>query len=170
MPNYLLLSEIKRRLRISFDDDDAELAGHLRAAESYLGDPVDGVLQRQVVRASFVETFNSFSDVCLEWPDNVSDVFVTYVDGDGATQTLGSIYTVSDGRLELNYEKTWPAPAENVIVSYSSGWDAADIPAGISDIGYFIAQTFYDLGVEVDYDRLRKIVAFKAAPFRRSGI
>ncbi len=170
MSDYLILSKFKLMLHVGFSDDDFELSKRLDAAESYLGDPENGILQRQVIKKSFTEHFSSFSAVCLEWPDVVSDVIVTYLDASENTQTLGSIYTVNDGRLVLNYGEKWPSPAKNITVSYSSGWDAPDVPEGICDLGYFIARTFYTKGVEIDQKKFKEIVAFQAAPFRRSGI
>ena len=169
MPNFLSLIELKERLHITFDDDDAELQGYIDAAESYLGDPVNGVLHRPVLAQDFVERFSRFEDVCLAFPDEVSTLSVAYVDADGVDQALGDIFAVENGCLVLNYGERWPQ-ARSVTVSYRAGWEDGFVPAAIKEAGYFIARSFYEQGDQIDQNRFRSVVAFKIAGFRRATL
>lgn len=169
MPNFLTLTELKGRLHITFDDDDAELQGYIDAAESYLGDPVNGVLHRPVLAQDFVERFSRFEDVCLSFPDEVSTLSVSYVDADGVDQALGDTFTLEHGRLVLNHGERWPQ-ARSVMVSYRAGWEEGFVPAAIKEAGYFIARSFYEQGDQIDHNRFRSVVAFKIAGFRRATL
>lgn len=171
MPQFLDIETFKRMPPvIDFSDDDVAIYNLLDMAESYIGDPLNGILRRQVVKADFVENFDTFTAVSLNWPDEVSDVVVTYLDEDDVTQTVGDIYTVEDGGLVLNYDEEWPSPAKNIIVSYSSGWDAGDVPHGIRKLGYYVARTFYEKGDDIDPQKFRAVIAIHAAPFRRAEL
>lgn len=169
MPNFLSLMELKERLHITFDDDDAELQGYIDAAESYLADPQNGILGRPVLATEFVERFAGFSAVALAFPDDVTAVSVTYVDADGAEQDLPEIYRVEDGALILNYGENWPQ-ARSVTVTYTAGWAPNAVPAAIKEAGYFIARSYYEQGHEIDQDRFRAVVAFMVAGYRRVGL
>lgn len=169
MSNFLSLIELKERLHITFDDDDAELQGYLDAAESYLGDPVNGILHRPVLAQDFVERFSGFESVCLAFPDEASDFAVTYLDANGIEQSLGETFTVEGGYLVLNHGQRWPQ-AKSVTVSYRAGWDEAEVPAAIREAGYFIARSLYEQGDQIDQNRFRSVVAFKVAGFRRATL
>ena len=169
MPNFLSLIELKERLHITFDDDDAELQGYIDAAESYLGDPLNGVLHRPVLAQDFVERFARFEDVCLAFPDEVSILEVSYLDGDGVEQVIGDIFTVENGCLVLKYGERWPQ-ARSVTVSYRAGWEPHAVPPAIREAGYFIARSFYEQGDQIDQNRFRSVVAFKIAGFRRATL
>lgn len=171
MPNFLSVVELKERLHISPEvgDYDLELQGYIDAAESYLGDPVNGILHRPILAQDFVERFARFDDVCLAFPDEVQTVLATYVDADGAEQPLGDIFTVENGRLVLNYGESWPF-ARSVTISYRAGWEPHTVPSAIREAGYFIARSFFEQGDQIDHNRFRSIVAFKVAGFRRATI
>ena len=170
MPNFLTLTELKERLHITFEDDDAELQGYIDAAESYLSDPYNGVLHRPVLATEFVETFPSVNCVSLAFPDEVLAFSVAYVDPDGVKQDLPEIYTVHNGRLALNPGESWPS-AKSVTVTYTAGWPDPDfVPAGFKETGYFIARSYYEQGDKIDQDRFRAIVSFKIAGFRRATL
>lgn len=167
MPDFLSLTELKRRLHISFDDDDFELQSYLDAAQSYLADPENGILRRPVVAQEFTEEFSSFGCVDLAFPDDARDVSITYLDADGAEQAVGAIYSVRNGQLRLNKGETWPHTSGPVIVTYTAGWEPEQVPTAIKEAGYFIARSYYDQVDELDIERFRAIVAFKVSAFRR---
>lgn len=169
MPNFLNIRELKERLHITFDDDDLLLQGYIDAAESYLGDPVNGVLHRPVLAQDFVERFARFDDVCLAFPDEVTEVSVSYVDAEGAERPLGEIFTVENGCLLLKHGENWPQ-ARSVTVSYRAGWDPHAVPSAIREAGYFIARSLYEQGDQIDQNRFRSVVAFKIAGFRRATL
>lgn len=169
MPNFLNIRELKERLHITFDDDDLTLQGYIDAAESYLSDPVNGILHRPVLAQDFVERFARFDDVCLAFPDQVSDLSVSYVDARGVEHSLGDIFTVENGHLLLNYGEHWPH-AKSVTVSYRAGWEPHEVPQAIREAGYFIARSYYEQGDQIDHNRFRSVVAFKVAGFRRATL
>ena len=171
MPNFLNITELKERLHIAPEvgDYDLELQGYIDAAESYLGDPVNGILHRPVLAQDFVERFRRFEDVCLAFPDEVQTVSVSYVDADGAEQALGDIFTVENGCLVLNHGENWPY-ARSVTVSYRAGWEPYAVPQAIREAGYFIARSYFEQGDQIDHNRFRSVVAFKVAGFRRATI
>lgn len=169
MPNFLTLHELKERLHITFDDDDAELQGYIDAAESYLGDPVNGILHRPVLAQDFVERFERFDDVFLAFPDEVSTLSVSYMDASGVEQDLGEIFTLECGRLVLKHGERWPQ-GRDVSVSYRAGWELDFVPAAIREAGYFIARSYYEQGDKIDPVRFRSVVAFKVAGFRRATL
>lgn len=166
MPNFLSLVELKERLHITFDDDDAELQGYIDAAESYLADPQNGILRRPVLATEFVERFAGFDAVALAFPDEVTEVSVSYIDADGVDRDLPKIYRVEGGKLVLNHGESWPQ-ARSVTVTYTAGWTVNGVPAAIKEAGYFIARSYYEQGHEIDQDRFRAIVAFMVRGFRR---
>lgn len=170
MPDFLSLPELKRRLHVTFDDDDSELQSYMDSAQSYLADPENGVLRRPVVAQEFTEEFNSFACVDLAYPDDARAVSVEYTDADGADQVLGDIYTVRRGGLRLNAGETWPSATGPVVVRYTAGWELDEVPRAISEAGYFIARSFYEQGDEIDADRFRSIVAFQISGFRRATL
>lgn len=169
MPNFLTLGELKGRLHITFDDDDGELAGYLAAAESYLGDPQNGILHRPVVAQEFTETFAGFAEVQLAFPDEVSAVSVAYADAEGLEQTLPEGFTLADGRLMRAPGATWPR-ARRVTVTYTAGWLPGQVPRAICEAGYFIARSFYEQGDKIDPERFRSVIAIKVAGFRRATL
>lgn len=169
MPNFLSLMELKERLHITFDDDDAELQGYIDAAESYLADPQNGILRRPVLATEFVERFSGFRTVALAFPDEVTSVSITYVDADGAEHDLPPIYRVEDGALILNDGENWPQ-ARSATVTYTAGWEYDFVPPAIREAGYFIARSYYEQGHEIDQARFRSVVSFMVAGYRRVGL
>jgi hypothetical protein len=170
VPDFLDFDELKRRLHVTFDDDDAELQGYLDAAQSYLADPENGILRRPVVAQEFTEVFAGFGCVDLAFPDDARDVSVAYIDSSGLPQTLGPIYTIHRGQLVLAIGSTWPHARGPVTVTYTAGWNEAEVPDGIREAGYFIARSYYEQGDEIDVDRFRSVVAFKISGFRRATL
>lgn len=165
MPDYLELDEIKALLKIQFDDDNALLIRLLNAAEGYLSDPQNGILRRPVLSTEFVETFDDFASVRLQFPDEITAYSVAYTDADGADQVLPDTYTIADGQIVLNHGEAWPARQGNVVVTYTSGWPEA--PEPIKDAGYTYVQIMYDFGPDYDMQRMRDLIAFKISGFRR---
>lgn len=121
------LTEAKLHLRVDADADDELIRGLIRAAtlwcESY---------ER---RAYCVKTVTMNMD---EWKDElflpISPLIqvdsITYIDGDGDTQTLSTdIYTVDTisepGRITLAYEQNWPvirAVTDCITITYKVGY------------------------------------------------
>jgi uncharacterized phiE125 gp8 family phage protein len=154
------LAEAKAHLRITAAEDDALIAGYLlsatRAAEDY-------------VRGKFVtQTWDYTLD--YEWPmicgggyyhyrielplhPVVSVSSVSYVDNNGAAQTLSSLlYTVHKNGpvpyIEKAYDSSWPTirtvPAA-ITVRFVVGYPVQNVPPEITSAVL--------LGVEMLYDR-----------------
>lgn len=133
----ITLAEVKAHCRIEPDntDSDAILAVYIKSArltaEKFLG--------RALLNRSVVTKFDEFSD-CMElpWPPLSSVTSITYLDEDGASQTLAStVYRVRTdtfvGRVELDYDQSWPAtyPVSGAVtVTHVSGYGSSttDVP------------------------------------------
>lgn len=170
MPEYLSLATLKADLRIDHDDDDANLTLLLDSAEAFLGDVRNGVLGRPVLAAEYVETFSGFDAVDIAHPDEVSALAVSYTDDDGNPVTLGDVFTVNGRALKINYQEAWPSHRGPVTVTYTAGWDVADVPEPIRGAGYFIAGQMYDHRHEFDAMRHRHVLAMMLAGYRRVGL
>jgi uncharacterized phiE125 gp8 family phage protein len=99
--------QFKAHARITRDDEDGVIDGYLLAARRY----VETALRRQLVNATWRLTLDCFP-ACIDVPlpplSSVSSI--TYVDTDGATQTLNSsLYRVDTysqpGRITPAYDQ-----------------------------------------------------------------
>lgn len=133
------LAEAKAHCRVDNEDSDAMLAGYILAARRF----AEGYTRRAFVTQTFDQTFDyDWPAVCgsqqifLLLPPLASVTSITYVDVDGATQTLSSsdYRVLTDGvlgRVVPAYNVTWPAvrSQENAItVRFVAGWDASVVP------------------------------------------
>ncbi|WP_282026853.1 hypothetical protein [Limimaricola cinnabarinus] len=168
MPQFLSLDEFKAERRIDSDDQDAFISRLLTSAETQLDDPFNGILRRPVVAREFVETFDSFDAVELAFPDNATITTVAY-EANGQGGTVGAIYDLEDGRLRLRHGESWPS-ADRVTVTYSAGWNVADVPEPIRDAGYFIAGQMFDHRDDFDAERFRHVLAMMIAGYRRATL
>ena len=169
MPDYLDLDEFKAQRRIDSDLEDDVITRLLNSAEARLGDPVNGILRRPVVSQEFTEKFSGFDSVELAYPDNASISDLSY-ESAGVMTAVGDIYTLENGKLVLTYGESWPTNVTSVSVTYTAGWDAADVPEPIKDAGYFIAGQLYDNEDSFDSERFRRVLAFMVSGYRRAGI
>lgn len=163
---YLDLTEFKEERRIDFADKDALLTRLLNAAENYLGDPYNGVLHRPVVSQEFTEEFRRFEDVDLAYPDLAAITSVSH-ESAGVLVATDDIFDLKDGRLDLRYGEAWPT-ADKVVVTYTSGWQVADVPDQIKDAGYFVASQMFDHRDTFDSDRFRSVLAIMISGYRRA--
>lgn len=134
------LDEVKTHCRVDHDDDDASLTIKLAAAVSEL-DGWSGSLGRALVTQSWAQAFDGFP-LRLRLPlVAVSVASLTYVDTEGATQTLASNqYVLRRDALgsfvEPAYGVDWPAvraQTASVTVTFVCGQAAADVPANIKN-------------------------------------
>ena len=152
------LEEVKAHLRVAIADDDGLIAGYILAARRY----AEGYTRR----AFCTQTWDYTVDRCWPW-ENVWGYVrkritlplpplqvvssVSYVDIDGATQTLDSSQYVvktdeTSGYIEEAYNVTWPDVryvASAVTVRFVAGW--AQVPDEI--------RMAIMLHVEILYDR-----------------
>ena len=145
------LAEAKAHLRLEGTEDDTYVSALIQAARQH----VEEVCWRGVVTQTWEAVLECFPDtdaVELRGGNLASITSVTYVDGDGTSQTLSaSVYgadTVSvPGRLVLAYNETWPSTREQwdaVRVRYVVGWAAADVPAPIKQAMLLLVSQMYE--------------------------
>lgn len=127
------LDEAKVALGESGSDRDNLIEGLILAAQAELDGP-KGWVGTTIAPQTLAVTFDGFDDCVMRLPGPViAPVTVTYLDEDGAEQTPSdTIYTLlSDGRLVLTPEESWPSTYsrdEAVTVTYQAGIDDADDP------------------------------------------
>lgn len=152
------LAEAKAHLRVSIADDDGLIAGYILAARRY----AEGYTRRSFC----TQTWNYTLDhdwpwmcvdeyykrrIMLPLPPLQSVSSITYVDTDGATQTLASDQYVvrtdeTSGIIEEAYNVTWPVvrcQSAAMTVQFVAGW--AQVPDEI--------RTAIMLHVEMLHDR-----------------
>lgn len=136
------LADVKAHMNISHTDDDAMLAEYIDTAVSFL-DGRDGYLGRALVTQVWTMTLPAFpAEIVLPLPPCASVDAITYVDREGALQTLApASYDVSGldsadtARIMPADGESWPDTAvkpEAVTVEFTAGYGAAaDVPAPI---------------------------------------
>lgn len=129
------LTEAKAHIAVTHSADDAIIQIYLDAATTHL-DGAEGALGRCIVTQTWDYTIDAFPAVItVPLPTLSSVTSITYVDADGATQTLsGSLYRVS-GQTITPGDNGWPA-TDNVTgavtVRFVAGYGvAAAVPAAI---------------------------------------
>lgn len=125
------LDELKAHLRYDAADQDAYIASCRAAALAHL-DGYAGVLGRAMVQQTWRLYLDRFPHGRIRLPlPPLRDVeAITYVDGDGVTQTLAALdYTFLDGeRAEIwpAYGKSWPSTRcqpRAVSIRFRCGWE-----------------------------------------------
>lgn len=130
------LAEAKVQCRVTHDDEDAYLEGLIRAATTY----VESTLGRTIAVRTWKLTLDEFADAIeiLRGPVQSVDA-VQYSDEDGLTQTASaSLYSTdlvsSRQWVLLNTGESWPTTLDGVnavSVTYTAGYEPADVPADI---------------------------------------
>jgi len=132
----ILADELKENGRISYTDHDPELQHLITEARLWVE---ENELQLALLTQTIVEKFPYFaSDMELRWAPVQSVTSVTYLDSNGATQTLAtSVYELGHklgvGHIRLKYGQVWPATRAHpdaVTVTYVAGYgdDRHDVP------------------------------------------
>ena len=124
------LAEAKEHLRVIHDDDDAYIELLITAARAYVEEHSARALCTQTITLK-LPRFPARIE--LPRPPLASVTSITYVDGDGTTQTLSSSnYRVSTsgepGFIDPAYNISWPTTrdiADAVTVVYVAGYGAA---------------------------------------------
>jgi len=130
----LTLAEAKSQVRETTSDRDTELTAMLGAAVAQL-DGREGLLGRAMVTQTWELLLDAFpcGDIELPLPPLQSVTSISYVDEDGATQTLAtSVYgvdtTCEPGVVHLKYDQEWPATRDErnaVTIRFVCGYGAA---------------------------------------------
>jgi uncharacterized phiE125 gp8 family phage protein len=151
------LIEAKQHCRIDSTDDDGLLAGYIIAARIYC--------EGETRRAFVTQTWDFSID--YGWPlshrielplGKVQSVTsVSYVDTDGASQTLsGSLYTAKTNKASAYivpaYNATWPdvrGQVDAITVRYVAGWLAPEVPQDIRQAMLLLIGAWYEHREEV---------------------
>ncbi len=112
-PEYLpvTLAEAKEHLRVDHDAEDALIESLISAAVQHIEDHT----RRAIVTRIIDVYFDAFADEMeIPLPPLLSVESVSYIDSDGAAQTLDdTVYSVdsarSPGMVMLAYGQSWPA-------------------------------------------------------------
>jgi uncharacterized phiE125 gp8 family phage protein len=145
------LEEFKLWARITHDDEDAALAGMLKAATDY----VQRRTHRQLVQATLTQKFDRFADPMeLRSPPLQSVTKIVYLGTDAATHSVTTatytVYTTPQpGRIGLSYLQSWPATLsmpEPITVTYVAGYGADPdfVPDGLKTAVKMLAAHWYE--------------------------
>lgn len=138
----LTLAEVKSQVRETTTDRDAELTAMLATATTQL-DGRAGELGRALVTQTWEMLLDGFpcgDSIQIPLPPLQSVTSITYVDADGATQTLAtSVYgvdpTCEPGEVHLKYDQEWPETRDErnaVTIRFVAGYGlAASVPENI---------------------------------------
>lgn len=132
----ITLAQAKQHLRVETADDDALIAGLIRAAR----EAAERATGRAIVTQTWDQSFDGFpARACAIVPAKpplIGVTSITYIDGAGAAQTLSSalykVDTISDpGRIVPAYGETWPATRAEInavtlrfVAGYGAGTDS----------------------------------------------
>jgi len=144
-------SEAKAHLRVDISEDDTYIDTLIKAARTYC----ENYLFRRLINSTWDLYLDSFpGEILLPYPPAVSISSITYVDGNGDSQTLASTEYVVDirrepGRLYPAYSKSWPSVRNQnnaVTVRYVAGYGAAasNVPAAIVHAMKLLVGTWYE--------------------------
>ncbi len=142
------LAEAKAHLRVTEGDEDALIVSYLIAARQYVEDYTGR--QLSLVTYDFKMDDELCSEIVLPRPPLVSVTSVTYVDINGATQTLSSsLYRVDTGilfgRIVPAYQATYPSvrvQPDAVTVRFQAGY--SQIPEPIRMAILLLVGQWYD--------------------------
>lgn len=136
-PTFLPVSvaDVKSRLKIEHNDDDADIDSYIEQAVSDL----QGDLSMQFASATYKLHLDGFCNrMELRRPPVTSVSSITYLDTDGTEQTLSSsvyrsILTATPSWVELAYNQTWPITrgiSRDVTITFVTGYAS---PSAVPD-------------------------------------
>lgn len=131
----------KSHLAVGFDDDNALIDTYIAAVIDHL-DGYSGILGRAMINQTWEQSYRGWTQ-CMRLPfPDVSSVTVSYLDQDGATQTVSSsLYEVLEDETSayIRFKTGFTAPvfdddtAQPITVSMVTGYGstADSVPAGL---------------------------------------
>jgi uncharacterized phiE125 gp8 family phage protein len=176
--DLIALAAMKEHLRVTFDSDDAVIAGLIAAATAHL-DGYDGILGRCMVTQSWAVRLTAWPFWGLRLPfPNVQSVVIGYIDADEAPQTVPvEQYDLVETHLgtEMVFKDSFAAPALSdddtlpVTITMTVGYgDAADVPQPlVLAAKVLVAHWYENRGITGDPERLPFAFDALVAPFRR---
>lgn len=127
------LADLKVHLGVEHTEHDALITGFRDAACAHLDGP-SGILGRSIWPQTLELRTDAFEDeIALSYGPVTDIVSVTYIDSDGAEQTVAAEdYALLSGDvLAPAYGGSWPTPrggAEDVVVQYGAGFATVPSP------------------------------------------
>lgn len=146
------LEEAKRHLRVDLDltDDDLQIEMMIQAAREDAEAFLRGSIMPQGW-TGYLDRFPTEDEIALPFPPLAGVTSITYVDGDGVTQTLSAdIYAVDlpGKRVYLKYGQSWPSTRcqrNAVTIVFTAGHaDAASVPARIKQAMLLMIGEMYE--------------------------
>ncbi len=152
-------SDAKAWLRIDHSDEDTLIASLVTRATNV----VEHLTNRQMINASWtyqVDQFPHQDAIFFPIAPLVSVTSISYTDGDGASQTLGtSVYgvgTIRDpGRIFLKSGQEWPSTLDQanvvtVVAVAGYGASASDVPEPLKHAVLMLVSHYYEHREAVD--------------------
>lgn len=137
------LAEVKEHIRVDHSDEDDRIAEYILAATQRL-DGRDGSLGACLITQTWTLTLDAFaSEIAIPLPPCQSVDAITYVDPDGATQTLDAgayqafgLGSTDGAKVRPLYGTSWPSirnQPDAVAITFTAGFgdDPGDIPEPI---------------------------------------
>lgn len=148
------LDEAKAHLRVEYDftDDDALIESLIKTARQYTEDKTSNILNHQTWKL-VLDTFPAGDEPVVIRKRPVTDInSITYVDADGASQTLTSYQFDQDSflsRVRPAYSETWPTTREQlnaVEIRFSAGHEntAAGVPEPFKQAILLLVGHYYE--------------------------
>lgn len=146
----LTLAEAKLHLRVTASDEDARITSLITSARQRC----EAQLKRAFITQTWDWTFTGWPGGVLRMPlpRLQSITSITYLDSDGASQTLAtSVYKAragSPGWIILKSNQSWPSlldELDNVIVRFVAGYGGASaVPDCVKDAMYLLIGSGYE--------------------------
>ena len=149
-------AEAKLHLRVDHGDEDAYIDTLVATARQQ----IEAITRRALVNTTFELKLDAFPTEIRPPRSPLSSVSsITYVDTDGATQTLSaSVYSVDTdtepGRISLAFEQSWPDIREQnnaVVITFVAGYGSAatDVPAALRETVKLLTAHYYEFRTPV---------------------
>ncbi len=169
------LADVLAHLRIDSRLENAYVSDLIVTARHY----VEQYTRRSLVTQTWTATFDDFLELLLRHGDVSSVTSVTYVDTDGATQTLAaSVYELAreDGwqLVRRKFNQSWPSRRvhpDNITVVYVSGYGAASaVPGAIKQAMFLLIGSWFENREVINIGNITSELAFSVeallAPYR----
>jgi uncharacterized phiE125 gp8 family phage protein len=112
------LVEVKRQVRVDFDDDDDYLTDLIAAARNHAEKYCGAYLATQTVTAK-ADDWCDFAHLPVGPVQSITSI--SYIDSAGATQTLAtSIYELRGDAIVLKYGQSWPAIQNGSLIALTA--------------------------------------------------
>jgi uncharacterized phiE125 gp8 family phage protein len=159
----LTVEEVKLHLRLDYDNEDSWVASQITTARQLVEDWTG----RQMCTATRKVILDGFQcEIELPRAPTIAVTGITYVDTEGATQTLStSVYTVDadsePGRVYLAYNQSWPSvrtQQKAVEVTYTCGYGGpCDVPRGLKMAMMLLIGGWYENRESVSVVELKSV-------------